>query len=274
MHFQMDGNTWKNPKVLGFINSKIRPDGFSTYKRGGTVTPPPPPPASNQVDVLACATGVTTAKAQEILVGVVNGLRDSQCNNVNRIAMWLAQIGHESAGFNATEEYQSGDESTDRWRYKGRTWIQITWQSNYAGLSKWAFGKGLIPTPTYFVDNPKKLAEIQYAGLGPAWYWTVACPQINGLCDARNLTAVTQAINGGQNGGADRRTATTGHRCSATNCSSSPPTPHHHYQEMTWLSYLRTNGTEFSANSLRSCPAEAHCGTWAKARSTPWPGSS
>ena len=65
MHFQMDGNTWKNPKVLGFINSKIRPDGFSTYKRGGTVTPPPPPPASNQVDVLACATGVTTARGRK-----------------------------------------------------------------------------------------------------------------------------------------------------------------------------------------------------------------
>jgi putative chitinase len=208
MHFQMGYDTYGSEnvdRVQGFINRKIRADGFSTFRRGGApvVLPPMNPPA---VDVLMRATAVTTAKAAEILVGVQNGLRDSQCNNVNRIAMWLAQIGHESAGFEATEEYEDGDESTDRWKYKGRTWIQITWQSNYAGLSQWAFGKGLIPTATYFVDNPKKLAEIQYAGLGPAWYWTVARPQINGLCDQRNLVAVTQAINGGQNGAADRKT--------------------------------------------------------------------
>lgn len=213
MHLEMHDDTYGSQnfaRVESFIARKIRADGFSTFRRGGTVTPPPvivapPAPSSNQVDVLVRATGVTTAKAQEILVGVVNGLRDSQCTNVNRIAMWLAQIGHESAGFNATEEYEDGDESTDRWKYKGRTWIQITWRTNYAGLSQWAFSKGLIPTATYFVDNPKLLAEIQYAGLGPAWYWTVARPQINSLCDQRNLTAVTQAINGGQNGAADRK---------------------------------------------------------------------
>jgi predicted chitinase len=199
MHHQMGYNTWNNPTVDRFIKARIRPDGFSTYKRGAA-----PPPQNNAADVLARATGVTPAKANEILPGVVNGLRDSQCDNVNRIAMWLAQIGHESAGFNATEEYQNGDESTDRWKYKGRTWIQITWRTNYEGLSKWAFGKGLIPSPTYFVDNPRKLADIQYAGLGPAWYWTVARPQINSLCDRRDLVAVTQAINGGQNGAPDR----------------------------------------------------------------------
>ena len=217
MHFQCAAGTYDQhsdqptAKILDFIRDNIRPDGRSTYKRGGAPGAPVPPKpaeptnASRAISILSRATGVTADKAQEILVGVVNGLRDSQCDNVNRIAMWLAQIGHESAGFNATEEYQNGDESTDRWKYKGRTWIQITWRSNYDGLSRWAFGKGLIPSPTYFVDNPRKLAEIQYAGLGPAWYWTVARPQINSLCDARNLTAVTQAINGGQNGAADRK---------------------------------------------------------------------
>jgi putative chitinase len=221
MHFQMGYDTYGSQnvdKVQSFIGRKIRADGFSTFRRGGTVTPPPvvvTPPASNQVDVLARATGVTTAKAQAILVGVVNGLRDSQCDNANRIAMWLAQIGHESAGFNATEEYASGSayegrgdlgntQPGDGVRFKGRTWIQITGRSNYAALSKWAFGKGVIPSATYFTDDSTRLADIQYAGLGPAWYWTVARPQINSLCDARNLYAVTQAINGGQSGAADR----------------------------------------------------------------------
>jgi predicted chitinase len=206
MHMQMDGNTWNNPTVLRFINDKIRPDGFSRYRREGIPgpPPPPPPPLNNAVDVLVRATGITSAKAQQILPTVIDGLRLSQCTNVNRIAMWLAQIGHESGSFVYTEEIQSGDESTDRWLYKGRTWIQITWRSNYADFSKWLFDKGLIGSPTYFVDHPKELADVRWAGIGPAWYWTVQRPQINSLCDQRDLVAVTQAINGGQNGAADR----------------------------------------------------------------------
>jgi len=46
MHMQMGGNTFNNPKTADFITRKIRPDGFSTYKRG--TTPAPPPPVSRQ----------------------------------------------------------------------------------------------------------------------------------------------------------------------------------------------------------------------------------
>lgn len=216
MHFQMGGQTYGSQhveKVNDFIARKIRADGFSTFKRSGTpgpVTPPPAPPATppasgNQVDVLARATGVSTEKAAQILVGVVNGLRDSQCTNVNRIAMWLAQMGHESAGFNATEEYANGDGgATERWLYKGRTWIQITWKSNYAGFSKWAYDNGFLRSPNYFVDHPTDLADMEWAGLGPAWYWTVARAQINSLCDRGDINEVTRLINGGYNGLDDR----------------------------------------------------------------------
>lgn len=166
--------------------------------------------------VLAQATGLTEARAAEILDGVSKGLLNSDCLNVNRVAMWLAQMGHESAGFKATEEYASGaayegradlgnTQRGDGVRFKGRTWIQITGRHNYTQLSKWAHGKGIVPTPTFFVDNPAKLAEMQYAGLGPAWYWTVARPDINRLSDNGDIVTVTQRINGGQNGIADRR---------------------------------------------------------------------
>lgn len=226
MHSQMgslssgDVATYANgdptPHVLDFINRKIRPDGFSTFRRGGAAAPLPPPPSSGAADVLARATGITIEKSRQILPGVVNGLRDSQCTNVNRIAMWLAQIGHESAGFNATEEYASGadyegrsglgnTQPGDGVRFKGRSWIQITGRSNYSALSKWAFGKGVVSTPTFFVDDSTKLSEMQYAGLGPAWYWVVARADINALSDSRDLGAVTQRINGGQNGAADRK---------------------------------------------------------------------
>ncbi|MCV7213155.1 M15 family metallopeptidase [Mycolicibacterium canariasense] len=220
MHSQVGYDTYDQandrpfPKVQDFINRKIRADGFSTFRRGGTV---PPPPAGNQADVLARAAGITLAKATDILPGVVNGLRDSECTNINRIAMWLAQMGHESAGFNATEEYASGAayegrcsdlgncQPGDGVRFKGRSWIQITGRANYTKLSAWAYSKGIVPTPTFFIDDSRRLAEMQYAGLGPAWYWTVARPDINALSDAGDIVAVTQRINGGQNGITARR---------------------------------------------------------------------
>jgi putative chitinase len=198
MHFQMGYDTFNNPHTGDFIARKLRSDGFSMFRRGSEGE-------TGTVDVLARAIDVSTARAAEILPTVQDGLRLSECLNVNRIAMWLAQVGHESAGFNATEEYQSGDESTDRWKYKGRTWIQITWSYNYAAFSQWACGLGLVSSPTYFVDNPTELAELRWAGIGPAWYWTVARAQINSMCDVDDLEGVTRAINGGTNGLPDRR---------------------------------------------------------------------
>ncbi len=45
----------------------------------------------------------------------------------------------------------------------------------------------------------------RFGFLGPVWYWTVARPDINSLCDARDLEGVTRRINGGLNGIEDRR---------------------------------------------------------------------
>jgi hypothetical protein len=49
MHFQLaslanggDINTYGNPAVDDFIKRKIRPDGFSTYRRSGSAPPPTP----------------------------------------------------------------------------------------------------------------------------------------------------------------------------------------------------------------------------------------
>lgn len=207
--------------VRAFQQSKgLDPDGVAgpvTLTLLGLTFGAPQFPAGEAADVLARATGLAIARATQILIGVVNGLRDSQCTNVNRIAMWVAQMGHESAGFNATEEYASGADYEGRCeslgncfpgdgvRFKGRTWIQITGRSNYTQLSKWAHSKGIVPTPTFFVDDSRKLAEMQYAGLGPAWYWTVARADINALSDRRDLVTVTRRINGGTNGLPDRQ---------------------------------------------------------------------
>lgn len=203
MHFQMGYGTYGDPHTADFIKRKIRPDGYSTFRRGAGSS-------TTTASVLAQATGLSLARATQILPQVRGGLAASQCTTPLRIAMWLAQIGHESDNFNATQEYDSGAnhgdpaETSDRWKYKGRTWIQITWATNYGAFSGWCFDRGLVPSARYFLDNPRALADQQWAGLGPAWYWTVARSQINSLCDRGDINEVTRLINGGDNGLNDR----------------------------------------------------------------------
>ncbi|QAY03793.1 lysin A [Mycobacterium phage Ohno789] len=194
MHAQCGYNTYGNPKTADFIARKIRADGYSTFRRGSA-------PAS-AAPILAAATGLSEARAAEILPAVRSGLRESECTNVNRIAMWLAQIGHESGSFQYTEEIAKNGRYAP---YIGRTWIQITWDYNYRAFSQWAYAFGMVPTPDYFVVNYRELADLKWAGIGPAWYWTVARPDINELSDRRDLNTVTRRINGGTNGLADRQ---------------------------------------------------------------------
>ncbi|WP_074253943.1 glycoside hydrolase family 19 protein [Mycobacteroides abscessus] len=178
-----------------------------------------PGPITGQVgvdpaEVLARATGLSAPRAAEILPAVSDGLKASQCTNVNRIAMWLAQVGHESVSFKYTEEIAKGGRYAP---YIGRTWIQITWDYNYRAFSEWCFERGLVPTRDYFVVNYRELADLKWAGLGASWYWTEQRP-MNALTDAgdsatwkagsityRGFEAVTAAINGGTYGLADRR---------------------------------------------------------------------
>jgi predicted chitinase len=137
------------------------------------------------------------------------GVRLAQCTNPRRIAMFYAQTGTESANFGATEEYASGAEYEGRVdlgntqpgdgvRFKGRTYIQITGRHNYGQFSQWAFDNGLVPTPTYFVDNPTELGDVKWAGIGAAWYWTVARPTINSYCDQGDVVTVGHEDTPGQ----------------------------------------------------------------------------
>lgn len=200
MHFQMGGNTYQNPRTADFIARKIRPDGFSTFRRGAAPTSPA------AADVLARATGLTVARAGEILSAVRDGLVQSQCTNPNRIAMWLAQVGHESAGLRYMEEiadgsaYEGRDDlgntvPGDGRRFKGRGPIQVTGRSNYTELSKWAHGRGLVPSPTFFVDQPAQLASDRYGFIGVTWYWTTQRP-MNTYADRRDIEGASIAVNG------------------------------------------------------------------------------
>lgn len=202
MHFQMGGNTYGSQnvdKVNDFIRRKIRADGLSTYKRSGTVTPPPvvAPPAVTPpaATILARATGITQAKAEQILSQVQFALTKANCTNPRRIAAALAQWVIESGHFVYTEEIASGPETQERWKYKGRTWVQLTWLENYSGFSKWCHSLGLVPTPDYFVQRPRELAEQKWAALGPAYWWAIKYPRINEYADRGDIDNVSKWVN-------------------------------------------------------------------------------
>lgn len=199
MHWQAGYDKYgKWDELSDFIKRKITPDGFSTFRRGAN-----PKPADDAATVLYDAVPVIDEdRAAELVDAVRAGLIAAECTNPKRIAMFLAQCGHESDGFNTTEEYAKDGRYAP---YIGRTWIQITWQANYAAFGKWAAQQGLIDDPNYFVNNPTALADLKWAGIGAAWYWTVARPTINSLCDQGDIVGVTQLINGGQNGITDRK---------------------------------------------------------------------
>lgn len=123
-----------------------------------------------------------------------------------RIAHFLAQTCHESAGYRTTEEFASGDRYENRRdlgnrqpgdgrRYKGRGLLQLTGRANYRTLGK-KLGIDLE-------GDPERAAEPVLSLTIACEYWTSR--RINAACDRDDIVAVTRLINGGDNGLADRR---------------------------------------------------------------------
>lgn len=149
-----------------------------------------------------------------LLPAVSASLAYCQCTTVDRVAMWMAQVGEESGGLQWMEELADGSEYEGRVdlgntqpgdgaRFKGRGPIQITGRANYTSLSAWAYGQNLVPSATFFVDDPTQLSSDQYGFVGVDWYWTVARP-MNVYADNEDIVGATRAVNGGTNGLPDR----------------------------------------------------------------------
>lgn len=83
----------------------------------------------------------------------------------------------------------------DGWKYRGRGLIQVTGKMNYAACGE-ALGVDLF-------NRPELLEQPQYAALSAAWFWSVN--GLSNLADAGDLRKITQRINGGLNGLADRQ---------------------------------------------------------------------
>lgn len=151
--------------------------------------------------------GAKTSIAVDLAIGArVHVSRYEIDASPRRLAHFLAQLGHESDGYKAMEEYASGSayegradlgntQSGDGKRYKGRGPIQCTGRANYRH-----FGRKL----GIDLEGHPEIAAIPSLGLLVACaYWQEH--GLNGLADADDIEAITRRINGGLNGLADRK---------------------------------------------------------------------
>lgn len=148
--------------------------------------------------------GATAAIAEDLAFVLANtnyGLLDNRL----RLCHFLAQLGHESDGFKAMEEYASGanyegrkdlgnTQTGDGRRYKGRGPIQITGRSNYRTYGR-AIGINIEKYPE-LASNPCIGMQLSLE------YWEAK--GLNALADADNTLLITRRINGGTNGLTDR----------------------------------------------------------------------
>lgn len=133
-------------------------------------------------------------------------LEEYEIDNRLRIAHFLAQTCHESAGFRTTEEFASGaayegrtdlgnTQKGDGKRFKGRGLLQLTGRANYKTYGD-AFDIDLIADPT-------RAAEPTLSLRIACEYWKRK--KINPPADKDDVVTVTKLINGGTNGLPDRR---------------------------------------------------------------------
>jgi putative chitinase len=94
------------------------------------------------------------------------------------------------------------DASGDGWRYRGRGPIQNTGKANYAGMRDTLRAKGIAGVPD-FEGQPELLELPKWGALAAGAYWETR--NLNRLADAGQFDTITERINNGQTGAADRR---------------------------------------------------------------------
>jgi len=122
---------------------------------------------------------------------------DGQFTNKKRVAALVSECLMESAYFRTTVEYANTGPYQP---YRGRTFIQLTWKSNYADFGRWCVRKGLLRKgqEDYFVRNPVALGRAEWAALGGVYYFTQKKWSGKNLCqiaDSGSSLAIGRAVN-------------------------------------------------------------------------------
>lgn len=162
---------------------------------------------------LARATGAHLQEAQAFAPVIDAAMEAYEINTPGRQAAFLAQIGHESGGLHwlieiwgptiAQQHYEGrldlgNTEPGDGSKYRGHGLLQTTGRGNHARARDRLRAKFPDLDVPDFEQEPKRLAEPQWAALSAADFW--ADHGLNDLADAGDFMRITRKINGGLNG--------------------------------------------------------------------------
>ena len=181
----------------------------------------------------ACLPQATTANIAKFYPVIIEACNEFLINTPNRLAAFIAQIGHESGFLRLVEEnlnysadgllatfpkYFSKDDAAaferhpemianriyfsrmgntedgDGWKYRGRGLIQIT--------GKYEYNKCGLVIKQDLVNNPDYLLTPEGAARSAAWFWS--SNNLNALADIGDILNITKKINGGSIGLSDR----------------------------------------------------------------------
>lgn len=167
-------------------------------------------------ELLRAAVGCTSNAAQFFAQSFDDACRAYAINTPDRLAAFLAQVGHESRSFRYVREVWGPTPAQQRYegredlgntqpgdgvRYMGRGLIQTTGRANYCAVRDRLRARGLADVPD-FEANPEALEALPWAVLSAADYWGMR--GLNTLADDDQFETITRRINGGLNGQADR----------------------------------------------------------------------
>lgn len=142
----------------------------------------------------ASAVGKQIRSFDELAAGAAAALRQAPAGLTPKgAAAFLATVAVESAWFRTTTEYGTGQRYAP---YIGRTFIQLTWEANYAGFGRWCRARDLVFDEDVFVKTPAALSDFRWAWLGAVYYFEVQ--QLWGWANGGDFLAVSQAVNGGR----------------------------------------------------------------------------
>ena len=172
-----------------------------------------PPSLLSREQLGNIATNVSWQRIDSILAPINSALIKYEINTPLRICHFIAQIAHESDGFNTNEEYASGEDyegrtdlgntqAGDGVRFKGRSFIQVTGRANYQALNNYLQGHFPEYAGIDLINNPTLLGSDELAPIGAGWFWSTR--NLNSYADADDFTSITHIINGGENGWDDR----------------------------------------------------------------------
>lgn len=138
----------------------------------------------------------------------------------HRLAMFMGQTGHESAGWRYDREIWGPTTAQNRYegradlgntqkgdgsKFRGYTPMQITGRYNTTKFYNWCvktFPNLKVPN---FVNDPSLMNTDPWEGIGPLWYWAHGKPaSLNVTADRGDFIGNTKLVNGGTNGLDDR----------------------------------------------------------------------